>query len=330
MAYRVSTQARGGGTVHLLHDDQTGASAAVLPSYGFNLFDLRLPAAGQVRRVVAAREGWEEAPDKPGRNGFPVLFPFPNRIRGGRYRFGGTDYTLPLNKPPHAIHGFAIDAPWEVVAHGADGTGAAITGRFQISRHAPAQRANWPADAILEMRYLLAGRRLDLQITVTNPSAEVLPFGLGFHPYFRLPLEPGGDQAQTRLVLPASKSWVQQDALPTGERREVDARLDFRRGQAVQGLELDDVLTDLSFDDDLCTCRFVDLSLGAELRLGFDRHFRELVVFTPPGPGGVIAVEPYTQTTDAIHLQERGVDAGLRVLGPGQAVLMHLFLETVG
>ena len=33
---------------------------------------------------------------------------------------------------------------------------------------------------------------------------------------------------------------------------------------------------------------------------------------------GVIAVEPYTQTTDAINLEARGIDAGLRRLGHDQ------------
>ena len=32
----------------------------------------------------------------------------------------------------------------------------------------------------------------------------------------------------------------------------------------------------------------------------------------------MIAVEPYTQTTDAINLAARGVDGGLRVLGHGK------------
>jgi aldose 1-epimerase len=330
MAYRVSTLDSNGRTVYLLHDDESGARAAVLPSYGFNLFDLRLPAAGAVRRVVVAREGWEHDPDKPGRNGFPVLFPFPNRIRAGRYAWRGEDYALPLNKPPHAIHGFAIDAPWDVVAHAADAAGASIAGRFQISRQAPEQAANWPADAILELRYTLAGRRLTLEATVINPSAADLPFGLGFHPYFRLPLEPGGDPAQTRVILPASRYWVLDGSLPTGERREVDGPLDFRRGRPMAGLEADDVLTGLDFEGGWCTCRLVDLALGAEFRLACDRSFRELVVFTPPGPGGVLAVEPYTQTTDAIHLQAEGIDGGLRVLGPGARACMRLVMETRG
>ena len=330
MSYRISTETtRRGRAVLRLHDDATGATAAVLPSYGFNLFDLRLPAAGRVRTIGMAEPDWAEDPRKPGRNGFPVLFPFPNRIRDGRFTFGGKDYQLPLNKPPHAIHGFAIEADWEVVAHGVDDSGAHVVGRFQISRQSPGSRACWPADAILELRYTLAGRRLTLDVTVTNPSAGPLPYGFGVHSYFRLPLEADGDRRRTSILLPAAEYWVLQDSLPTGERRPVDARLDFRAGQAIDGLVRDDVLTVLAHDaDGWGRARLRDLNLGSEIRLEFDRAFRELVVFTPPGPGGVIAIEPYTQATDAINLQARGVDAGLRVLGPGGTERMSLRVET--
>ena len=45
--------------------------------------------------------------------------------------------------------------------------------------------------------------------------------------------------------------------------------------------------------------------------------FRELVAFTPPHRQAV-CLEPYTCTTDAINLQQRGINAGLRVLAPGE------------
>src|SRR3954454_2758538 len=82
-AYRVGTESRGERTVYTLHDDATGASAAILPSYGFNLFSLKLPVAGQVREVLHAAPDFAEDPKSPGRNGTPVLFPFPNRIKEG-------------------------------------------------------------------------------------------------------------------------------------------------------------------------------------------------------------------------------------------------------
>jgi aldose 1-epimerase len=73
----------------------------------------------------------------------------------------------------------------------------------------------------------------------------------------------------------------------------------------------------------------VDESLGAEFRIGFDAiPFREVVVFTPPYADDVIAIEPYTQTTDAINLQQRGVDAGLRIMKPGQQESLRILMET--
>jgi aldose 1-epimerase len=110
----------------------------------------------------------------------------------------------------------------------------------------------------------------------------------------------------------------------------VDPRLDFRKGQPLPGLKLDDVLTDLDYEGDHGVCRLVDKSLKAEFRLTFDRSFRELVMYTPPGAPGVISLEPYTQTTDAINLQARGVDAGLRVLHHGEHAAFSLAMETSG
>jgi aldose 1-epimerase len=332
MAHRVNTESHGGRTVYTLHDDTTGASAAILPSYGFNLFSLKLPAAGAVREVLQTAPDFAENPRDPARNGTPILFPFPNRIRAGRYRFRDKDYQLPVpgGQNPNAIHGFALKVPWDVVEHAADADQARIVGRYQISKQSPEMRPFWPTDGVLEVRYALAGRRLSMTVTVTNPTAEEFPYGFGIHPYFRLPIVPGGDAARTLVVLPASRTWILSEFLPTGEIRDVDDRLDFRKGQPRKGLKLDNVLTGLAYEGDLGTCRLIDQALNAEFRLSFDRKFRELVAFTPGAAEGVIAIEPYTQTTDAINLEAKGIDAGLRRLGHNQHESLLIVMETVG
>jgi aldose 1-epimerase len=121
-----------------------------------------------------------------------------------------------------------------------------------------------------------------------------------------------------------------RELLPTGEIRPVDGRLDFRKGQSMVGLKLDDVLTDLEFTTDRGICRLIDEQKNAEFLLGFDRAVRELVVYTPPGRADVISLEPYSQTTDAINLQARGVAAGLRILGHGAQDTFVLTMETRG
>lgn len=330
MSFRAETHDRGGNKIYTLHDDATGASAAILPSYGFNLFDLRLPSAGLVRPVLIAANDFAEKPSHPARSGTPILFPFPNRVRDARFTFQGRQFQLPATNGPNAIHGFAMEASWDVIEHKAAADEAVLVGRYQISKHSPDKRPLWPTDAVLQIRLGLAGRRLSMNVTVSNPTAEDLPYGFGIHPYFRLPFWPGGDQAKTRVTLPATKFWVLKDFLPTGDIRPVDARLDFRAGQPLMGLKLDDVLTGLEFVEKRGTARLADLAKGAEFHLTFDDGFRELVVYTPSNRPDVIAVEPYTHTTDAINLQSRGIDAGLRVLAHGRQDNFLITMETVG
>lgn len=329
MAHRITTKAHGDRTVYTLHDDDSGASASILPSYGFNLFDLRLPVAGQVRPILSAAPDFPDNPKSPGRNGTPVLFPFPNRIKQGRYTFQGKTYQIPVNSGPHAIHGFAVSAPWDVVGQSTEGA-ASLSGRFQISLNAPESRAFWPTDAEIQIQYALAGRKLTMTVRVTNPTAEDLPYGFGIHPYFFCPFTPGGDLGPTRIELPAAAVWKLEDLVPTGERAPVDERLDFRKGQSMKGLKLDDVFTELQLVGNQSVCRLVDEALGAEFRMTSDRTIRELVAYTPPGAPGVISIEPYTQTTDAINLAARGIDGGLRVLPHGASESLTIVFETVG
>ncbi|HEU5115992.1 MAG TPA: aldose 1-epimerase, partial [Isosphaeraceae bacterium] len=306
MTYATRVESVNSRQVVSLVEETTGARASVLPDVGFNLFDLRLPAAGSVWPVVACRPEWPEDVSHPTKNGIPILFPFPNRIAGASFEFGGKTYTLEPNKPPNAIHGFATQTAWDVVGMGADDQSAWVTGRFQISRNAPEDLPRWPSDAAIEVRYTLSGASLRLEATISNPGEGPLPWGFGIHPYFHLPLNPDGDPKDTRIALPAREFWVLNQTIPTGERRtvETEPRLDFRSGRPIAGADLDDVLTGLEFVGDRAEARMVDESIGVELRVGFDRSFRDLVVFTPPtGEGRVLAVEPYTMTTDAVHLE---------------------------
>jgi aldose 1-epimerase len=332
MRYSVDSRTTAGGqAVFTLRDDATGASASVLPAVGFNLFDLRLPIGGRLRSVIATQPGWEDLPERPTRQGIPVLFPFPNRIRDGRYSWNGRAYTLPLNKPPHAIHGFAVDAAWGDVSPLADDTAASIAARFWLGRDASQRRPFWPEDAVLIVRYSLADGALHLEADIENPGRVPLPWGLGLHAYFHLPFDENGDPGRTRIVIPARSFWELDESLPTGRVLPVDAAHDFQKGRNRLGLAADDVLTDLTPDADGWTsCRMIDDNLGAEVRLRCDPGTREVVVFTPPAYPRVIAVEPYTQTTDAVNLAARGIDAGLNVLAPGRTAVLRYRVETSG
>jgi aldose 1-epimerase len=257
----------------------------------------------------------------PTRSGIPVLFPFANRIRDGRFRWEGKDYQLPLNDPAqkNTIHGFACRRPWRVVDHGANNQEAWLTGEFQGSVDAADARGLWPADYRLRLTYRLSAGRLRLEASVDNPDRVPLPFGLGYHPYFALPETGDG----YRVSVNASSFWELQDSLPTGARLPLDAARDLFRPRPCRELKLDDILTGLPDTtlmppEGLCRRGALQDDSGQNvLRLFSTPDFRELVVFTPPH-GRAIALEPYTCVTDAINLQQRGIDAGLLVLPPGK------------
>jgi aldose 1-epimerase len=325
MSYRVSTRTQPGvsgpdPTVLVLEDGQ-GGLAEVWPALGFNCFRWQAVRAGQHLDLLHADPALFTN-GRPTRSGIPVLFPFPNRIRDGRYSWAGNDYHLPLNDPvqKNAIHGFACRVPWRVVDRGADTESAWVTGEFRCGADAPDQRPLWPADHELRLTVRLGRNLLRLEATVRNPDSVALPFGLGYHPYFKLPFTPDGRADDCTVEVPASAFWELEANCPTGRRIGVDEARDLNGPRRFGSLQLDDILTGLPARaarmDGLIERGAIAGAGGPPLRVFCAPAFREMVVFTPPHRQA-FCIEPYTCTTDAINLQARGVDAGWLVLPPG-------------
>ena len=326
MAFQIRTESRatqGGwdGTVFLLEDDVGTNRALIWPAFGFNCCSWQVMRRGQMLDLLYADPQLFND-SKPTRSGIPILFPFPNRIRDGRFVWEGKEYRLPLNDSTgkNAIHGFPCRKPWRVVAQGADAHSAWLTGEFRASVDAPEALPLWPADYRLRVTYRLSAAHLWIEAEVQNSDRWTLPFGLGYHPYFRTPFVPGGNAASCLAQAPAASYWELQDSLPTGQRLPVDVARDLDVPRACGELSLDDILTRLPITavKGLCLRGVVqDPKAGAALRVSTSPDFRELVAFTPANRQA-ICLEPYTCTTDAINLQQRGIDAGLLVLPPGE------------
>ncbi len=326
MGYRVRTEQRPAapgydGTVVLL-EDPAGAGAAVWPAAGFNCFQWRTRRQGHDLDLLYHTADFLQDV-RPTRNGIPILFPFPNRIRDGRFAWAGKEYQLPLNDPAgrNAIHGFACRRPWRVVDQGADGQGAWVTGEFWAAHDAPDARPLWPADYRLRVTYRLGAGSLRIDALVENPDQVALPCGLGYHPYLRVPFAAGTTAADCRVGADARLCWELEENLPTGAIKALPER-DLSDPRPFAGLQRDDLLRALepsAADEDgglLRRGRVQQPAAGVEVRVLSSAAFRELVVFTPPHRQAV-CLEPYTCPTDAMNLHGRGVDAGLIVLEPG-------------
>lgn len=152
---------------------------------------------------------------------------------------------------------------------------------------------------------------------IENPGPTLLPCGLGTHPYFRVP--PGGTSAGDCLVrLPVTRRWELKELIPTGTLLPVENAAELAAGAPFATLALDDVFSGLQFDGDWCQAGIHDPSTGAEVTVRFDRAFRECVVYTPPHREA-ICIEPYTCVPGTSFGSSPAFDAGVRLLGPGEA-----------
>ena len=319
-AVHVQTRDLGAGrtTQVWVLEDGAGGRAEVWPTGGFNCYRWQVVRNGQTLDLLYADADFP-GEGRPTRSGFPILFPFPNRIRDGRFTWDGKVYELPLNDGPmkNAIHGFSSNRAWQIIDSGASATNAWVTGLFQSADY-PELGSLWPAAYALRVTYRLGPGRLRIEANVENPDVKLLPFGLGYHPYFRIPFVVGIASTDCAVQVPAASLWELVECLPTGHKQPVDSARDLRMARPFAELQLDDVLTDLPAvtPEEGLRERGQIRAGAATLRLLGSDAFRDLVVYTP-AHRQAFCIEPYTCVTDAVNLQADGIDAGWHVLQPG-------------
>lgn len=301
-------------TALVLQDLKSGSRARLLPQLGFNCYSFEVSIAGAQVEVLDAEADFETGEKKGTRSGIPLLFPFPNRIQAGKFPWLDQSFELPGNDPHgNAIHGLVVDRPWRVAV--ADQQSALA--EFQLSVDAPDRLSLWPADFLIQVRYSLQGNSLRSDIRIVNAGRVDLPWGFGTHPYFRTPLATVGERADCEVQVPAAERWELQEFIPTGRKIQVDERTDLRTGASLKDRFLDDVLTSLKPKNGIIETTLRDPHSGLTIHQRTGPLFRECVVFTPPNRS-CVCIEPYTCTTNAINLNQKSVDAGLKILPPGQ------------
>ena len=311
-----------------LHDPDSGSMALIAAETGFNCFAFQAVVAGTTVDVLDAPVDFPTGDYRPSGYGIPILFPYPNRIRSGQFSWETREFSLSAERSAfdpngNVIHGFCLDRPWRVERLGE----RAVVGEFQLSVDAADRLGDWPADFLIRIRYEVHDTSLRADITIENPNERNLPWGFGTHPYFRLPLGSNSRPKHCLIEVPAREEWELIDCLPTGLRRPLPKDKDLRAGEYFDVLQFDDILTGLTTTpDDAIECVILDEAAGLQVSQRCDRRFRNVVVYTPP-QRDAICLEPYTCVTDAVHLEQRGIDAGLEILPPGEQTQLWIEIQ---
>jgi aldose 1-epimerase len=243
---------------------------------------------------VDVLDGYEPDELCPGYAG-KVLAPWPNRIRDGRYEFGGQPWQLGLTEPPrhNAIHGLVGCVPWRLVAQQAD----SVTVECVV-----AAQPGYPWPVLLRTHWAVGADGLRARHEATNIGGEPCPFGLGAHPYLRLG---SGPVDQLTLCVPGrSRLLVDGRLLPIGAAKVAGGDLDYTEPRRIGAQVLDTTFGDLPVDP---AGSAVTLSTAeASIRVWADANFRWWQVFTGDTltgdrPRRALAVEPMTCPPDAFR-----------------------------
>lgn len=127
---------------------------------------------------------------------YPMV-PWAGRLDRGRFRFDGVDHRMAITMAPHAIHGLATSAMWDVVAPGAM--------KLDLG-------PLWPLGGVAEVRYELTPTSITCTLALTATD-RALPAALGWHPCFVRSLAGVADA----LDFAPGFMWTRGgDYLPTG------------------------------------------------------------------------------------------------------------------
>ncbi len=279
--------------------------AWIVPSHGSNLARLTLGgrAVLDFDPALLVRHDY---------TGTPVLYPTPNRVRGGAFRWKGRDYRQIKRGLLVVEHGLVHSEPWQCGEPGIEAEGVRLQTWLDFRPGAAVYEA-FPFPHRLGLEFRLTSSELRVTYSIRNDGTEEIPFGFGLHPYFQ---KLAGEQG-TFVSLPAEAVMeATADLLPTGRLVPVAGTpRDLRRPVAVGSLDLDHVFTGIPAGQH-ARIEYRELSVNVDLIATPD--FSHLVLYTPRGEG-FFCLENQTCSTDAHNLYDRGLarESGLKTVPPG-------------
>lgn len=257
-----------------------------------------------------------------------LLAPWPNRIDGGRYEFGGATYQLELSEAArgNAIHGLTRWANWEPAqalapVSAADSTADGDAGRADrvTLGYQLLGRPGYPFCLQLAISYRLeACSGLHVAVSAWNTGSRPAPYGTGCHPYLTTG-DPIVDDCELQI---GASHWLPADdrGIPTQPPQDVAGTpFDFRVARRIGDEQLDHALTGLTRD--VAGLAWAQLTSG-EIKLGLwaGPGYDWLQVFTgdalaPDRRRRALAIEPMTCPANAFVSGD-----GLLMLAPGDSV----------
>jgi aldose 1-epimerase len=299
-----------------LADAARHAEVAVAPSLGNLAYEFKVNGKNA---FWLPYETLAEMKAKPQFGGIPFLAPWANRLsedaffaNGKKYRLNRDLGNIRGDQNQNPIHGVLTFSPdWTVTAVAADADSASVTSRLEFWRH-PEMMAQFPFAHSIEMTFRLHEGVLEVRTAIENLSADPMPVGIGYHPYFQLHDAPR-DQWKVHLAARDHLVLSKKLLIPTGESKPVE----FPDPLPLAGVMLDDVFGGLVRDaSDRAT--FSVEGAHEKISVIYGPKYTVAVVYAPPGRQ-FICFEPMSAITDGFNLAHAGLYKELQSIPPGGA-----------
>lgn len=229
-----------------------------------------------------------------------ALFPLCNRVRGNAFVCQGQQIRLPLCSPDHTEYNHGPGWCSDFVLHSQSEHEICL--RFDFKDPA------CPYQYSFLQHFVLSASGLKICLEGINQGRSVLPFGIGFHPYFKL-------YPDTVVSFAATGIYPAGEGNFTGPwSAHVPPEFDFTAGRAVPELFINHCYSGVNR---------VKLQHGQRLQVELCSSLPYLMLYHLPGRD-FAALEPQSQPVDAVHLD--GLP-GLTALTPGAALRAELELK---
>jgi galactose mutarotase-like enzyme len=192
--------------------------AYIAPAHGADLAGLEVRRDGRWLELLYRGRDYQPTGGWTGKA--PILWPAVGRnfpyAPGGRGHDDGLGWVLHGRVYAMPIHGFARDQAWRIVRRGSCAGSAFLVLELSDSDRT---RRLYPFRFTLTTEYRVWRDALYIRQAVHAPraNAEPMPFSIGNHITFRIPLLPGDDPLQTTISTPATEQVITDGAgRPTG------------------------------------------------------------------------------------------------------------------
>jgi aldose 1-epimerase len=298
---------------------------------------LELPdPANRIVRIIDDELNLDSLREQPSRYGNPILFPWASRIGRGRYSFEGKEYQArEFQADGDAWHGLVRTRAWEVIDSSSSADNATVTCAISTD-HDPSMLDSYPFPHRLELTFTLSAAGFEVAARVANTGTSSMPFGLGFHPYFKLPGDDRGERSNCLLDVRAANLWdwkalgaVKASDEPGPRTLKVQNTIEPRTRLGAR--QFNDGFTDLQLRDGWAEARVIDPAGSVAIQVRARPGFQTFVVYSP-ADRNALCLEPWTCTANMFQLAAAGYEhSGMILLQPGNEWVgeMKISLESI-